>query len=135
MNSGIMLAFSGVLGFGIPGGYEWIILLILGLLIFGRRLPEIGRSLGRSIVEFKKGIKNIEDEIETESSGSTSHDPPAIPAPPPPAELPRTSPPAEERVSRDPMAAAEVDDTERQPVEQPVEQPASGPTDPDRTSG
>ena len=56
-----------ILGFGFPGGYEWIILLILGLLIFGRRLPEVGRSLGKSIVEFTKGIKNIEDEIETES--------------------------------------------------------------------
>ena len=59
-----------ILGFGFPGGYEWIILLILGLLIFGRRLPEVGRSLGKSIVEFKKGIRNIEDEIETESSSS-----------------------------------------------------------------
>ena len=46
-------------------------LLVLGLLIFGRRLPEVGRSLGRSIVEFKRGIKGIEDDVETESSTST----------------------------------------------------------------
>ncbi|NNF42848.1 MAG: twin-arginine translocase TatA/TatE family subunit [Phycisphaerales bacterium] len=51
-----------------PGGTEWIILLVLGLLIFGRRLPEVGRSLGRGIVEFKRGIKGIEDEIEDASS-------------------------------------------------------------------
>lgn len=56
------------LAIGLPGHGEWIILLILGLLIFGRRLPEIGRSVGRSIVEFKKGIKGIEDEIEDSSS-------------------------------------------------------------------
>ena len=57
-----------LLAFGLPGGYEWIVLLVLGLLIFGRRLPEVGRSLGRGIVEFKRGIKGIDDEIEDESS-------------------------------------------------------------------
>jgi sec-independent protein translocase protein TatA len=54
--------------FGLPGGGEWIILLILGLLIFGRRLPEVGRSLGKGIVEFKKGIKGVEDEVDEEVS-------------------------------------------------------------------
>lgn len=53
---------------GLPGGSEWIILLVLGLLIFGRRLPEVGRSLGRGIVEFKKGIRGIEEEIDDEVS-------------------------------------------------------------------
>ncbi len=61
-------ACSPLLAIGLPGGWEWIILLVLGLLIFGRRLPEVGRSLGRGIVEFKKGIKGIDDEIESESS-------------------------------------------------------------------
>jgi sec-independent protein translocase protein TatA len=46
------------------GGWEVMILLILGLLIFGRRLPEVGKSLGKGIVEFKKGLQGIEDEIE-----------------------------------------------------------------------
>ncbi len=53
--------------FGLPGGGEWIIILIIGLLLFGRRLPEVGRSLGRGIVEFKKGVKGIEDEVEDAS--------------------------------------------------------------------
>ncbi len=61
------------LAFFLPGGPEWIVLLVLGLLIFGRRLPEVGRSLGRGIVEFKRGIKGIEDEVEDESS---KHSPP-----------------------------------------------------------
>ena len=60
-----------LLAFIFPGHSEWLVLLVLGLLIFGRRLPEVGRSLGRSIVEFKRGIKGIEDEVETESSTST----------------------------------------------------------------
>jgi sec-independent protein translocase protein TatA len=59
---------SLMLAIGLPSGGEWIILLILGLLIFGRRLPEVGRSLGRGIIEFKKGIKGIDDDIEEESS-------------------------------------------------------------------
>ncbi len=56
------------LALGMPGGYEWLIIAGIGLLLFGRRLPEVGRGLGRSIVEFRKGIKGIEDEIEAESS-------------------------------------------------------------------
>lgn len=43
---------------------NWVIILIVGLLLFGRRLPEVGRSLGKGIVEFKKGLNGIEDEIE-----------------------------------------------------------------------
>jgi TatA/E family protein of Tat protein translocase len=40
-----------------------IILLVIGLLFFGRRLPEVGRNVGRSIVEFKKGLKGIDEEV------------------------------------------------------------------------
>ncbi len=50
--------------FGLPGGYEWIIILVVALLIFGKRLPEVGRSLGKGIVEFKKGIKGVKEEID-----------------------------------------------------------------------
>ena len=56
--------------FGMPGGMEWIVLLVIGLLIFGRRLPEVGRSLGRGIVEFKRGVKGIDDEITDASEES-----------------------------------------------------------------
>lgn len=52
---------------GMPGWAEIAVLLVIGLLIFGKRLPEVGRNLGRSIIEFKKGIKGIDDEIESEA--------------------------------------------------------------------
>jgi sec-independent protein translocase protein TatA len=52
------------LALGMPGLTEWIIIGALGLLIFGKRLPEVGRSLGKGIVEFKKGLKGIEDDVE-----------------------------------------------------------------------
>ncbi len=53
--------------FGMPGGVEWIIILIVALLIFGRRLPEVMKSMGKGVVEFKKGIRGIENEVEKES--------------------------------------------------------------------
>jgi sec-independent protein translocase protein TatA len=49
---------------GMPGVTEWIIIGAIGLLIFGKRLPEVGRSLGKGIVEFKKGLKGIDEELE-----------------------------------------------------------------------
>ena len=57
-----MLAF-----FSLPGGTEWIVILIVGLLLFGRRLPDIARSMGKSIVEFKRGIKDVRDDIEDQT--------------------------------------------------------------------
>lgn len=50
------------------GPMEYVIIVVVMLLIFGRRLPEVGRSLGRGIIEFKKGLKGVEDEIETASN-------------------------------------------------------------------
>ncbi len=54
------------LAFQMPGMAEWIVIGAIGLLIFGKRLPEVGRSLGKGIVEFKKGIQGIEDDVTTQ---------------------------------------------------------------------
>jgi sec-independent protein translocase protein TatA len=45
-------------------GPQLIIVLIVGVLIFGRRLPEVGRYLGKGIIEFKKGMAGLEDNID-----------------------------------------------------------------------
>ncbi len=42
---------------------ELLIIGVIMLLLFGRRLPEVGKSLGKGIVEFKKGLKGVEDEM------------------------------------------------------------------------
>ncbi|MFH1304668.1 MAG: twin-arginine translocase TatA/TatE family subunit [Planctomycetota bacterium] len=51
--------------FGFPGWIEVAIILGIILLLFGKRLPGVMNSLGRSIVEFKKGAKEDSEEDET----------------------------------------------------------------------
>lgn len=57
-----------VLAFGLPGGMEWIIVLVIGLLLFGRRLPEIMRGLGGGVREFRKGIEGEADRADQAAS-------------------------------------------------------------------
>jgi sec-independent protein translocase protein TatA len=57
-----MTALFGFVGLG-PA--EIAVIAIIGVLLFGRRLPEVGRYLGKGIVEFKKGIKGLEDDVDS----------------------------------------------------------------------
>jgi len=52
------------LAFGLPGGYEFLVVAFVALLIFGNRLPSVMKSLGKSVTEFKKGVAGIEDDID-----------------------------------------------------------------------
>ncbi len=55
--------------FGSIGGFEMLVLVLLGLLIFGpRRLPEIGRTLGRMMGEFRRATTDLRTSIEREVS-------------------------------------------------------------------
>lgn len=89
--------------FGTLGGPEIVLILVLALIVFGpRKLPEVGKSVGRMLAEFRKASnefrRTVEDEVEAEKLRETR------PAPPP-AAPPRAAPapvvmPAEGTVSR-----------------------------------
>ena len=51
----------------LPGGAEWVIILLIVLLLFGsKKLPELARGLGKSITNFKSGLHEEQsDETET----------------------------------------------------------------------
>ena len=48
--------------FGTLGPQEVIIVAVIALLLWGKKLPEVARSLGKGIVEFKRGVQGIEDD-------------------------------------------------------------------------
>jgi Tat protein translocase TatB subunit len=65
--------------FGSIGGFEMLVLMGIGLLVFGpRRLPEIGRTLGKAMVEFRRAAmelrSSIEKEIDLEELKDTTRD-------------------------------------------------------------
>jgi sec-independent protein translocase protein TatA len=92
---------------GMPGGAEWIIIAAIGLLLFGKRLPEVGRSLGKGIVEFKKGLKGVEDEVETASDPKAQ---PMLTQTQPAQALP-TQPAAQSQFKFDPYTGKPVENT------------------------
>lgn len=50
------------------GTWDLLIVAVVVLLLFGNRLPSVMRSLGRGVVEFKKGVRGIEEDIESGSN-------------------------------------------------------------------
>jgi sec-independent protein translocase protein TatA len=82
---------SSLFGFiGLDSPIHWIILLGIGVLLFGKRLPEVGRSLGKGIIEFKKGLKGLEDEVE--GTSASRQEPTHLEPPRPPQRVQTTVP-------------------------------------------
>jgi sec-independent protein translocase protein TatA len=81
------------------------VLLGLGVLLFGRKLPEVGRYIGKGMAEFKKGLKGLEDDID----GSIGRSEPAAPLeqPRPPQRVTTTAPKFEDAGGAAPTAPHE----------------------------
>jgi sec-independent protein translocase protein TatA len=46
---------------GMPEGFDWLVILIVALLVFGKKLPDVARGLGKSVSQFKKGLSEVDD--------------------------------------------------------------------------
>jgi len=56
-----MIEHLPYLAFWTPGPLELVVILAVLVLVFGKRLPDIARSVGRSLTEFKKGINEAKE--------------------------------------------------------------------------
>lgn len=57
-----------------PGGLEWIVIGLVALLIFGKRLPGVARSLGQALHEFKSGFSGQGEEKKDADSTAAKSD-------------------------------------------------------------
>jgi sec-independent protein translocase protein TatA len=84
-----------------------LVIGVVAILFFGRRLPEVMRNLGKGVMEFKKGIKGLEDDMEP-SNQQPRYDQPAE-QPRPPQRITATAPKFEDNppaVSAPPRASS-----------------------------
>lgn len=88
----------------------WHLLLVaaIALLFYGNRLPEVARSLGRAVNEFKRGLKDVEGEISRDDTESNDRPPQ------------RLQPPAADKRLEDPdQQEPETQSSEQQPEQEP----------------
>jgi Tat protein translocase TatB subunit len=98
--------------FGTLGGPELLLILVIALIVFGpRKLPEIGKSIGKMMVEFRRASndfkRTIEDEVEADkmrqSLDAPRSEPSALEAS---SSQYSSEPPPSEAVATDPAGAA-----------------------------
>src|SRR6201995_3826905 len=97
--SHLLNSIPSLLALTYPGPFEMIIIGLIGLLLFGKRLPEVGRSLGKGIIEFKKGLRGIEEGFDfgsdtPSSPRRSSDDRPRASSPAPEGSVPKFEPPS-----------------------------------------
>jgi sec-independent protein translocase protein TatA len=70
--------------FGLPGGPEVLIILLIAVLLFGaNKIPKLARSTGEAMGEFQKGRQEVEEELKDMRDGATGQRPKATRRPTP----------------------------------------------------
>jgi sec-independent protein translocase protein TatA len=71
------------------GGSELLVILLVVLIFFGpKKMPEMGKNIGKGIREFKKAMRDIQDDVEKSmKEPATPLPPPTAPPPPPPPQI------------------------------------------------
>lgn len=105
------LAFIGGLGVG-----EILVIGVIALLLFGRRLPEVARSVGKGVSEFKRGLSGVQDDVRSHMT--------ADPLPAPPTALPGPAPAPVDAQPELP-AAEDAEASPAAPPQSPSESPSS----------
>jgi sec-independent protein translocase protein TatA len=65
MINGWMAPLALLGGLGTP---ELVVIVLVALLLFGHRLPDVARSAGRAVVEFKKGLRDVDSEVKKDEA-------------------------------------------------------------------
>lgn len=91
--------------FGI-GPFEMLVVGVIALLLFGKRLPEVARSLGKGITEFKKGLRDVDSDSDRSSYSSSSNNYTSSPRPAAPEERIETTAPKFEPPTSEPTTTA-----------------------------
>ncbi len=112
---------------------ELVMIMFIALLIFGKRLPEVARSLGRGINEFKAGLRDIGDQVDLGDQPQTTRplgdQRPVTPLPPPQEPVARTAAPAQPA-----PAAAPQPQTDTPPQQPQPQAPSDPPATPSATA-
>jgi TatA/E family protein of Tat protein translocase len=117
--------------FGTLGGPELVLILVVALIVFGpRKLPDIGKSLGRMMAEFRKASnefrRTIEDEVEAEKPRPPEQLPPPamdVPSAPPTAAEPHAEPGVPPEMSPEVPPGPPADPTVNREVSVPAADP------------
>ena len=70
-----MAIMNTVLAIGLPGGMEWVVIVLFVVIFFGaKKIPEIARGFGKGIREFKDATKDSKKEIDDTAAAASSDD-------------------------------------------------------------